>query len=187
MNHFGKWKTFSFPLDPFQPSPSLSLSFFSFPAGQKPPPPARFPFLQAQLGPARPSPSLSHRQAGPARRDRLPSPSEPDSWSNPTEISAPPCSLRPHAKAALRPYISAPRPPGNPKPKAAAAAFVNPSSHPQQARARKPPPPSHRSTAAPRRHHRPEASPWGEETRRPQLFHSFSSVSREIARRSEFR
>ena len=70
----------------------------------------------AQSGPAPYPPSLSHRQAGPARRDCLPSPSEPDSRSNPTEISALPCSLGPHAKAALRLYISAPRPPWKPKP-----------------------------------------------------------------------
>jgi len=84
------------------------------------------PRLQAQLGPARPSPSLPHRQAGPARRGRLPSPSEQDSRSNPTGISAPPCSLGPHAKAVLRPYISTPRPPLEPH-RTEAAASANPS------------------------------------------------------------
>ena len=69
--------------------------FYPFPAAQKTSFRRPVPRLQAQLGPARPSPSLSHRQAGPARRDLLPSPSEPDSRSNPTEISALPCPLGP--------------------------------------------------------------------------------------------
>jgi hypothetical protein len=80
----------------------------------------------AQSGPAPYPPSLSHRQAGPACRERLPPPTEPDSSSESDSIPrAPPRS--PWARTprlALRPYKRNPRPPGNPKPEAAAAAFA---------------------------------------------------------------
>ena len=120
-------KRLSFP-PLFQPSP-FSLSF-SLSAAQKtsrqPVPRRPVSPLPARSGPAPPPPSLSRCQGGPACRGRLPPPSEQDSRSNPTGISAPPCSLGPHAKAVLRPYISTPRPPLEPH-RTEAAASANPS------------------------------------------------------------
>ena len=95
----------------------------------------------AQSGPAPYPPSLSHRQAGPARRDRLP--------PRPSRTLA---RVRPgHARRrvplgpARQGPCSAPikgtlDPPGNPKPEAAAAAVAKASSRRHScARARSPP------------------------------------------------
>ena len=110
MNRFGKWKIFS--LSPTLSAQPISAFFFFtpqpsnfFPAGPLPAP--------GPIRPSAPSPSLFHRQAGPARRDRLPLGSEPDSSLKPTEIPArapPSPSWARTPRSVLRPYKRNPRP-----------------------------------------------------------------------------
>ena len=110
MNHFRKWKIFS--LSPTLSAQPISAFFFFtpqpsnfFPAGPLPAP--------GPIRPSAPSTSLFHRQAGPARRDRLPLGSEPDSSLKPTEIPArapPSPSWARTPRSVLRPYKRNPRP-----------------------------------------------------------------------------
>ena len=75
-------------------------------------PPARFP-APGPFRPSAPSPSLSRCQGGPACRERLPPPSEPDSGSesDPIPRAPPPSpSWARTPRSVLRPYKRNPRP-----------------------------------------------------------------------------
>ena len=127
---------------------SLSLScrpthlflFLFHPAAQKLFPAGPFP--ASWPSPAqRPSPLPVSPPGGPRPSGSSPSPDRAGLKleSDPAARAAAPLLAR-TPRARVRPYISAPRPPWNPKPEAAAAAFTKPSSHCHCcARARSPP------------------------------------------------